>query len=152
MVGTVYGETLNLGDLTVTKTKNEDSTSFNINKVENQAYDLSFVHYGNVKNITVVLYLNNHSIFIIKKDNIVNFNKNKPTISIDITDSIVDGKNNISLKLVDGNLKKNQWYKLNRITISTQNSSIKTPIPPGVIAISLIGVLILMERYHEENN
>lgn len=153
LVGTVYGEAIYIEDLTIKDSNNYETTKpFTINKVENQAYDLSFVHYGNVDNITVVLYLNNYSIFIIKKDHLINFgNKNKPTISIDITDRIVNGKNNISLKLVEGNPAKNQWYKLNRITISTQNPPIKTPVPLGAIAISLIGVLILLVRHHENN-
>jgi len=43
------------------------------------------------------------------------------------------------------------YDKYNFIPISTQNPPIKTPVPLGAIAISLIGVLILLVRHHENN-
>lgn len=148
LFGMVYGEIINIGDLTISESNKETTKTFTLNKIENQKYILKFQHYGvKTKNITIYLYLNNNHIFTID-DNNSHHNNVKPysNITLDISSVVVDGNNNISLKLVDGNLGSGSWgYKINDAVITTP-TAVKTPIPTSAIVLSILAVFFIVSN------
>ena len=116
----------------------EKNISFNINKASNYSYNISFIHFGNIKNYTTVeIYLNNHLIYIISKsNNNTGSGIYKKSISIDITDNLTNGMN--ILKIVGKNMDAinyTPYYELENIYI---NEPIKTPIPIAGIIITIV--------------
>lgn len=130
------------GKITVSTNHPVYEKEFEINKVENYTYKLSFVHYG-IMNKTGVIYicLNDVVIYKIDKSNKININQ-KPysNVSIDITDYLKDGRN--KLKVYAEKLNSHNYYVLKDVYI---NEPTKTPISFGLMvsALLVIGLLII---------
>jgi hypothetical protein len=146
LFGMIYGETIDIGDLTISHSHNETTKSFTLHKIENQKYILKFQHYGiKTKNITIYLYLNNNHIFTIDDGNSHRNNiKPYPNITLDVSSIVVDGNNNISLKLANGNLGGGSWgYKIND-AILVSSSTAKAPIPTPALLVSILAITAII--------
>ncbi len=146
----VYGDVV-IGDLTISKYCNETTKLFTIHKLENQKYFLKFQHYGlKTKNITICLYLNNILIYTIDSSNSHHINnKPYPNVTLDVSSDIINGKNNITLRLVKGNLGNGWGYKISNAIIYT--SSMKLPPPYASIIISILGIIVTVLKYSSKN-
>ncbi|ABR56229.1 hypothetical protein [Methanococcus aeolicus] len=128
----------------------EKNISFTINKISNyDNYNISFTHFGNIKNYTVVkIFINNKEIYTISKsNNNTGSGSYKKSISIDITNYLNNGDN--TLKMVGNNMgapNYTPYYKLKNIHIT---EPVKTPIPTIALIFSsiLITIIILNKNY-----
>ena len=120
---------------------------FEINKVENYTYKLSFVHYG-VMNKTgrINIYLNDNVIYTIDKTNKININqKPYPKVSIDITGYLKEGKN--TLKVYAENLNNHNYYVLKDVYI---NEPTKTTIGFELMIYTLLIIGYLMYKKYQQ--
>ena len=138
-------------EMEITSKIPEKTVSFNIHKISNYTYSISFTHYGNIKNYTTVeIYLNNHLIYVIKKSNNNTGSGNyKKSVSINITNYLNNGEN--TLKMVGHNMNASNYtpyYKLENIHI---NEPIKLPVPTPTLILSILLITVLILR-NEINN
>ena len=135
-------------EIEITSKIPKKTVSFNIHKISNYTYNISFTHYGNIKNYTTVeIYLNNHLIYTIKKSNNNTGSGNyKKSVSIAITNHLNNGENTLKMTGLNmGALNYTPYYKLENIHI---NEPVKSPVPTPtlIISILLITILILKDK------
>ncbi|WP_459201786.1 hypothetical protein [Methanococcus sp. CF] len=113
---------LNVNEQSITET-------FNINKVENYTYNLSYVHYGNIQEgMYVKIFVNGNFIHEYSKDmfNIGSGAYKKSENGVDITNYLINGANEFR---VEANIWKTEnsspYYVVNDITIS---EPLKVPV------------------------
>ncbi|ADC69093.1 conserved hypothetical protein [Methanocaldococcus sp. FS406-22] len=137
-----------LGYIEVTESNPAKTITFNMNKVENYTYKLSFVHYGNIKeNMQVNIYLNENLVYTIddSDDTSPAYKKN---ISIDITDYLKNGENVLKVEGVNliGNESYNPYYVLKDVYI---NEPTKTPISFELMIYTLLIISYLIYIFNE---
>ena len=132
------------GKINVSTNHNIYEKEFNINKVENYTYKLSFIHYGIMNKTGVVyIYLNDIVIYKIDKGNKINSNqKPYPKVSINITDYLKDGRN--KLKVYAEKLNSHNYYVLKDVYINEPQT--KTPISFGLMIITLLIMSFLIYK------
>ncbi|AEH06826.1 hypothetical protein [Methanothermococcus okinawensis] len=164
LLGMVYGETINIGDLEVKNSSPSDNLTFKLNLNGNK-YMLKFTHYGNINwTITpsITLYLNNHDISTFDKNNSgLGWNKKSKSIVVDKSNFNI-GNNTLKLES-NGPIKKYTYYKLKDIILivnntntstnstSSNTSTAKAPIPTPAIVIGVLTMIFIMFKYKYKN-
>ena len=140
-------------EIKITSENPEKTVSFNIHKTLNYTYNMSFTHYGNIKNYTTVeIYLNNHLLYTIKKSNNNTGSGNyKKSVSINITNYLNNGENTLKMRGDNMNaLNYTPYYTLENIYI---NEPIKSSVPtPALIIGSLLITIIILKNKNSNKN
>lgn len=140
----------NVGDLTVSSTKNTVTKSFDIDKLENYSYILRYTHYGNIGSnpvYKITFYLNNEQIETYSKENGIWFGlKNKPVASYDITSKLQNGKNIIEIR---SNLNETRYYSFKDICISEtpSKSLLSLPVTLEMNFLSIFAILVILKKF-----
>ena len=129
----------------VTESNPTKTIIFNIDKVENYTYKLSFVHYGNIKeSMQVYIYLNGNLVYTIDDSNDASptYRKNA---TINITNYLRNGENVLKVEGVNliGNENYHPYYVLDEVYI---NEPTKAPINFKLMIYTLLIISFLMYR------
>lgn len=132
------------GRINVNYNNENEICNFNINKVENYTYYLTFEHYGNInKTMKVEIYLNGNLIYTIEGDN-RGFPFDKNNVSIDVTNYLNNGSNTLRVEGI--NFVPGRYYVLDNIHIN-EPLTIKVPISITQVMIYTIATVFVGIRY-----
>ena len=130
----------------------EDSKTYNfqIDKVENYTYNLTFEHYGNIdKGMGVKIYLNGKLIYTIEGDG-RGFTWDVKRVKIDVTDYINNGSD--TLKVEGVNLKADPerryypYYVLDGVRID-EPFTVKVPVSIAQVVVCVIVMIVVGVGY-----
>jgi len=130
---------VNAQDQTLTET-------FNIDKVDNYTYKLSYVRYGNIQEgMYVKLYVNGNIVKEYSKDfSNLEFGESDE-LDIDITNYLQNGSNELK---IESNIWKTEnsspYYVIKNFKISEPNTTVKLPISLNLNFLAVILCLIFV--------
>jgi len=122
--------------------------TFNIDKVENYTYKITYVHYGNIQEgMYAKISLNGNSIKEYSKDygNLGSGNYKKSE-EVDITNYLLDGKNELTVESnIWETMNSSPYYVMDNVKIS--EPPLKLPISLEMNFLTLILCFLFLKRY-----
>ncbi|AXI24950.1 hypothetical protein CFE53_01780 [Methanofervidicoccus sp. A16] len=143
----------NFGYIKINYKENCKAYNFQIDKVENYTYNLTFEHYGNIdKGMGVKIYLNGKLICTIGGGG-RGFTWDVKRVKIDVTDCINNGSNTLRIEgmnlRADPERRYYPYYVLDGVRID-EPFTVKVPVSIVQVVICVIVMMVVSVRYFKK--
>ncbi|HIP35106.1 MAG TPA: hypothetical protein EYG87_03545 [Methanothermococcus okinawensis] len=140
----------NFGYIKINYKEDSKIYNFQIDKVENYTYNLTFRHYGNIdKDMEIRIYLNGKLIYTIEGSN-RGFTWDVKKVKVDVTDCINNGSNTLRIEGVnlraDSTRNYNPYYVLDDVRID-EPLTVKAPVSIVQVVICVITTIVISMKY-----